>query len=387
MTPAARVQSAIGILDKVVAAARDNGAPADAILSEWFKNNRFAGSKDKAALREIVWETIRAYGDRPASGRAAILGMGRPEWTALFDGSHYGAAKYDAGEALAVPGVLPDWFAATRPDWLDDDEALALLGRAPLDVRVNRLKAGVDNVLAVLPEAQPITGLEFGLRLPPMVQFDQSDIVRSGSIEVQDAGSQHVARIASAQPGETVVDLCAGAGGKTLALAADMQRQGRLIACDTIRARLSKLRPRAERAGAEAIENRLLDPGKEAEALSDLAGKADLVLVDAPCSGTGTWRRSPDLRWRWTDDRLTAIEALQARLIALGTSLLKPGGRLVYAVCSIRDAEGANQIAAAQHLIATTPIQAVGRPRSGGLLLTPQHDGTDGFFIASLSQR
>jgi 16S rRNA (cytosine967-C5)-methyltransferase len=385
MTPAARVQSAIDILDKVILATRDNGAPADAILSEWFKGHRFAGSKDKAAIRDIVWDTIRAYGNRPASGRSAILGTGRLDWEALFDGSSYGAAAVQPDEQRDVTGILPDWFAATQPDWLNDEEALALLGRAPLDVRINPLKSDLAAVAAVFPGSEPIAGLDLGLRLLPQTQFDQSELVRDGSIEVQDAGSQHVARIAGAQPGELVVDLCAGAGGKTLALAAGMDRQGRLIACDTNRARLSKLRPRAARAGVESIECRLLDPGREAEALADLAGQADLVLVDAPCSGTGTWRRSPDLRWRWTPDRLAAVEALQRHVIALGRSLLKPKGRLVYAVCSTRDEEGADQIAAAEGLVATLSQQPVGRPRGGGLLLTPWHDRTDGFFIASLS--
>ncbi len=386
MTPAARVQSSIDILDKVIIAARDNGAPADAILSEWFKSHRFAGSKDRAAIREIVWETIRAHGNCPVNGRAAVLGTGNRAWAEMFDGSTYGPATLSDSEPRSVPSLLPDWFAQSRPDWLDDAEAAALLARAPLDVRINRLKADPAEARAVLGEGEPIPHLDHGLRLPPMAQFDQHELVRNGSIEVQDAGSQHVGRIAGAQPGELVIDLCAGAGGKTLALAADMQARGRLIACDTNRARLSKLRPRAERAGAEGIECRLLDPGREAELMADVTGQADLVLVDAPCSGTGTWRRSPDLRWRWTPERLAAVEALQRHIVAIGLSLLKPGGRLVYAVCSIRDAEGRDQVegfgVASDHM----SQQPVGRVRGGGLLLTPLHDRTDGFFIARLSQ-
>ncbi len=386
MTPAARVQSSIEILDKIIVAARDNGAPADAILSEWFKGHRFAGSKDKAAIREIVWETIRTHGNCPSGGRAAVLGTGNPEWAQLFDGSGYGPSAVADDEQRDAPNLLPEWFVQSRPDWLDDQEAAALLARAPLDVRINRLKAEPAAVRAVLPEGEAIPGLSHGLRLPPMVQFDQNELVRNGSIEVQDAGSQHVCRIAAAQPGELVIDLCAGAGGKTLALAADMQGQGRLIACDTNRARLSKLRPRAERAGAEGIECRLLDPGRETEILADVAGQADLVLVDAPCSGTGTWRRSPDLRWRWTPERLSAVEALQRHVVAIGLSLLKPGGRLIYAVCSIRDAEGRDQVEGMGLSSFDMSQQPVGRARGGGLLLTPHHDRTDGFFIARLSQ-
>jgi 16S rRNA (cytosine967-C5)-methyltransferase len=184
-----------------------------------------------------------------------------------------------------------------------------------------------------------------------------------------------------------VVDLCAGAGGKTLALAAAMEGQGRLIACDVDRARLSRLSPRAERAGAAFIETRLLDGGREARALGDLEGQADIVLIDAPCSGTGTWRRNPEARWRLTPDRLERLRAMQAHVLDFGAPLVKPGGRLVYAVCSLLDEEGSDRIAA--FLAANpgwTPAESIaaGRPRGAGRRLTPAHDRTDGFLIAAL---
>jgi 16S rRNA (cytosine967-C5)-methyltransferase len=181
------------------------------------------------------------------------------------------------------------------------------------------------------------------------------------------------------------VDLCAGAGGKTLALAAEMRNEGRLIATDSDRGRLSRLPPRGERAGVTIAETRLLDPGAEAAALADLAGQADMVLIDAPCSGTGTWRRNPETRWRATPDRLKRLTELQARLLDLAATLLKPGGTLVYAVCSLLHEEGRDQAAAlsarSSLVPAPVPIQA-GRPAGSGVLLTPGHDGTDGFFVA-----
>jgi 16S rRNA (cytosine967-C5)-methyltransferase len=185
----------------------------------------------------------------------------------------------------------------------------------------------------------------------------------------------------------TVIDLCAGGGGKTLALAAAMTNEGRLIACDTDRRRLSELSPRAARAGA-AVETRLLDPGREAAALVDLEGSANVVLVDAPCSGSGTWRRSPDARWRLSRDRLDRLLALQAHVLDVAAPLVRPGGVLVYAVCALTSAEGEGQVRAfiARHprfVPEPVPVSA-GRPAGAGIILTPAHDATDGFFIARM---
>jgi 16S rRNA (cytosine967-C5)-methyltransferase len=245
------------------------------------------------------------------------------------------------------------------------------------------LRASVDAVVAAIPDAQPIAGLPWGLTLPEMSNLERHPLYLDGSIEVQDAGSQHVAALAAAQPGETVIDLCAGAGGKTLALAADMHGLGRLIACDTDRNRLGKLGPRASRAGADDLETRLLDPQREMEALAGLEGQADLVLIDAPCTGSGTWRRSPDLRWRMTPARAAQIVALQAHILGYAQALVKPGGRLVYAVCSVRDAEGATQVAALASKWRSITDAQIGRARGAGRLLTPFHDDTDGFFVAA----
>jgi 16S rRNA (cytosine967-C5)-methyltransferase len=202
---------------------------------------------------------------------------------------------------------------------------------------------------------------------------------------VQDEGSQLVCLGAGAAPGMLAVDLCAGAGGKTLALAAEMANEGRLVACDSDRGRLSRLPQRAARAGVSIAESRLLDPGREAEALADLAGRADLVLVDAPCSGTGTWRRNPETRWRVTPERLDRLTALQARLLDIGLTLLKPGGLLVYAVCSLLAEEGRGQadaLTARSSLVPEPVFIEAGRAAGRGRLLSPARDGTDGFFVA-----
>ncbi|MEM8724254.1 MAG: RsmB/NOP family class I SAM-dependent RNA methyltransferase, partial [Pseudomonadota bacterium] len=214
------------------------------------------------------------------------------------------------------------------------------------------------------------------------------DAYRDGKIEVQDFGSQVACLAAAAEPGETVIDLCAGAGGKTLALAAAMQNRGELVACDTDRGRLSKLQPRAERAGAGLIHQRLLNPNWEMETLDDYLGRADLVLVDAPCSGTGTWRRKPEAKWRLTPNRHDRYAALQDRLLDIAAKLTRPGGRIAFVTCSLLDQEGADRIAAFldrhEGWKAEPSDLPLGRPRGEGIRLDPFHDGTDGFFIAIL---
>jgi 16S rRNA (cytosine967-C5)-methyltransferase len=384
MTPAARVQAAIEVLDLVIAAARGGGASADRIIAEWFRSRRFAGSGDRRAVRELVYRACRRCGEVPVSGRAAILLLARgdPALAGLFDGSRHAPAPIVPGEAVAAEGVAPAWLVKVLAgSGIEGDEAAALLGRAPLDIRRNRLKAGPE-----LPLAGVTTQAADALRFPSGTPVEQWEAFTSGAIEVQDSGSQLACLALGAMPGETVVDLCAGAGGKTLALAAAMDNRGRLIACDTDRGRLSRLAPRASRAGATLIAERLLDPGREAAALADLAGQADAVLVDAPCSGSGTWRRNPEARWRLTPRELERLGVLQARLLDLAATLVRPGGRLVFVTCSLLDVEGANQatdfLARHPQWRAQTPAIGAGRARGAGIRLTPLHDETDGFFIA-----
>ncbi|MGI8943841.1 MAG: RsmB/NOP family class I SAM-dependent RNA methyltransferase [Qipengyuania sp.] len=387
MTPAARVQTAIELLDGIVEAARGQGAPGDRILAQWFRDHRFAGSKDRRAIRELVYVAIRACGPVPESGRAAMLRLAEtdPAIAPLFDGSSFGPDPVGPNETAARGGIAPDWVVEKLADsGIAQEEAEALLERAPLDLRVNTLRT--DRATLSLPEPAEITAAPNGLRLAPGTQVEQWREYREGLVEIQDTGSQRAGGAVGAKPGETVIDLCAGGGGKTLALAAAMDNLGRLIACDTDRGRLSKLAPRAERARVTNVETRLLDPGREMEVLADLAGQADAVLVDAPCSGTGTWRRNPEARWRLTPVTLARLTDLQAHILDYAVKLLKPGGRLVYVTCSLLDEEGPGQCDALferhVHLSAQPLALALGRERGKGIRLTPFHDGTDGFFIA-----
>lgn len=391
MTPQARAQAAIELLDGIIHAAREGGAAADTLIARYFKERRYAGSKDRRAVRDLVYAAIRLCAETPANGRAVMLALAeqQPELAALFDGSPHAPAPIHADEQGATPGVVPSWLLPYLAEPVQDAaEQAALLERAPLDLRVNALKASPEQVRADFPDALGISGLPNALRFTESANVEQSPPYTNGLIEIQDAGSQWIARACTAAPGMTVIDLCAGAGGKTLALAADMGGEGRLIAADVNRDRLSRLPDRAARAGAGFIETVLLDAGREAATLAPFADQADVVLVDAPCSGTGTWRRNPEARWRLTADRLTRLMHEQARILDLAAPLVKPNGRLVYAVCALTEEEGAGQIAAflARHpgWRAADPGISAGRKYGEGRLLSPAHDGTDGFFIAAL---
>ncbi|WP_116089964.1 RsmB/NOP family class I SAM-dependent RNA methyltransferase [Sphingomonas crusticola] len=390
MTPSARLQAAIDIIDQVTFAARSGGAAADTLIARYFKTRRYAGSKDRRAVRELAYAAIRRAGEVPESGRAALIGLARdrPELLALFDGSPHCPAPIAPGEIAAPAGIAPAWLVDKLAGTLGPDELPALLGRAPLDLRVNRLKATRDAIMVELPDAVPGSLSPDALRLPEGTNVETLPAFNQGRIEVQDEGSQLIAAACGATPGANVVDLCAGAGGKTLALAAAMRGEGHLIACDVDRARLSRLPARAERAGAHNIQLRLLDAGRERAGLGDLAAAADIVLIDAPCSGTGTWRRNPEARWRLTPARLDRLRETQAQVLAIGATLVKPGGRLVYAVCSLLDEEGKAQVDA---FLAVNPGWAPADPLSAGRRhglgrrLTPAYDATDGFFIAALT--
>lgn len=391
MTPAARVQAAIELLDAIIAAARTGGAAADTLIARYFKDRRYAGSKDRRAVRDLVYDAIRRFGDPPASGRAALVAMARDDaaLALLFDGSAHAPAAIRPDEPGSSQRLLPQWLA-DQLAWLGDDEISALLDRAPLDLRVNTLKATRAAVLTAFDGAIPIEAVPDGLRLADNTPVEQHPLYRDGSVEIQDAGSQKAALACAARPGMLVIDLCAGAGGKALALAAAMGNQGRIIAADTDRGRLSRLPPRAARAGASIITTRLLDPRREHEALTDLADSADLVLVDAPCSGSGTWRRNPESRWRLTPARLARLAEEQARLIALAASLVRTGGRLVYVVCSLLDAEGpaivAPMLADGRFAPADDGLASSGRRHGDGRLLTPFRDKCDGFFVSVLQK-
>ncbi len=389
MTPAARLEAAIEILDEVIASARDDGPPADVIVTRYFKQRRYAGSGDRRAVRELVFKAIRYTAERPQAGRAVIIGLAQGD-RAMLDlfGQQRGPEALAPNEPAAEAGIVPEWLRSELSPLVVEEEWPALLDRAPLDLRVNAARASRDDLLGEFPGAEETPISPWGIRLPPDGRIDDHPAFKGGLVEVQDEGSQLIALACEPTDGEAILDLCAGAGGKALALAAAAPRS-RIFATDSNRARLAKLRPRSERAGA-AIETRLLSPPNELAELEDWRGKADVVLVDAPCSGSGTWRRNPEGRWRLTADRLGRLAALQERLLDIGAELVRPGGSLVYAVCSLLSREGAGQIDGfisrrSSWIVQETPL-AAGRLDGAGRLLTPGHDGTDGFFVARLGR-
>jgi 16S rRNA (cytosine967-C5)-methyltransferase len=389
MIPAARVQAAIELLDVIIPAARGKGAPADRIIAEYFTARRYAGSKDRRAVRDLVYQAIRLCGPVPYSGRTAMLALAGqdPAIAALFDGSPHGPAAITAGEPAAKTGLAPKWLLTKlRASGLGGPEIAALIDRAPLDIRVNALKA--DAATIALPEPGEPLAAPQGLRYPSGTQVERWDAYTQGLIEVQDLGSQLIIDALPVQTGDTIIDLCAGAGGKTLALAARLGNAASIIAADTDKRRLGNLAPRAARAGAAIDKIVLLDPGSEMRALNHWVRKADHVLVDAPCSGSGTWRRSPEARWRLDPAELARLTALQDHVLDLAVHLVRPGGTLAFVTCSLLDAEGADRIAAflTRHpgWLAEPLSLPLGRAHGAGFRLDPLHDGTDGFFFASL---
>ncbi len=387
MTPAARVQAAIELLDEIIAAAKGKGAPADRLIAAYFKARRYAGSKDRRAVRDLVYRAVRHCGPVPQTGRAAMLALAKTDATLapLFDGSAHGPATRTEGEPVARTGLAPDWLVeALASSGLEGEAAEAMLGRAPLDIRVNALKA--DRSSLDLPEAGEPLDAPQALRFPAGTQVEQWPAYQDGLIEVQDHGSQLICDAIMAQAGETVIDLCAGAGGKTLALAARFGNSISLVATDTDKRRLGNLAPRAQRAGAAIDQTVLLDPGREMEMLAPFAGKADHVLVDAPCSGTGTWRRNPESRWRLDPKELARLGALQDHVLDIAAQLVRSGGTVTFVTCSVLDAEGTQRMKAFldrhPRFAAEEPALALGEKRGTGWRLDPFHSGTDGFFVA-----
>ena len=387
MTPAARLQAAIEILDEVIAATRSNGPPADTLVTRYFRQRRYAGSKDRRAVRELVFRAIRRSACSPANGRAAILGLADddPEFLSLF-GEVRGPAPLQSGDVAAAASKVPEWLIAELSPLVGDQEWPALLERAPVDLRVNIARTSRDALLSRFPNAAATPHSPWGIRLPPDSRIDDHPAFVEGLVEVQDEGSQLIVLACQPTNEQRMLDLCAGAGGKSLALAAAAPA-AEILATDSNRARLSNLEPRARR-GQARIATRLLNPPNERSELADWRCAADLVLVDAPCSGSGTWRRNPEGRWRLTPERLDQVVAVQSRLLDLAAEMVRPGGQLVYAVCSLLSREGAGQVMRflSRHSSwqrQQSPID-FGRLDGPGRLLTPAHDGTDGFFVARL---
>jgi 16S rRNA (cytosine967-C5)-methyltransferase len=389
MTPAARLQAAIEILDLVIQSVREDGAPADALVTRYFKTRRYAGSKDRRAVRDLVFRTIRRSGERPQSGRSAVVGMAREDESLLhLFGEPRGPEALIEGETASPAGVVPEWLVPEMSPLVGPDEWPSLVERAPLDLRVNVARASREAVAERFPDAEPTRLSPWGLRLATDRRVDEMEEYASGLVEVQDEGSQLIALACDPRADLRIVDLCAGAGGKALALAAAAP-SATILATDSNRARLSRLPPRAERAGA-VIETRLVNPPNEIADLADWSQSADVVLVDAPCSGSGTWRRNPEGRWRLTPDRLQRLLDAQQRLLDMATQFVRPGGAIVYAVCSLLRCEGEEQMEGLLGRHSSWAVQDIlngaGRSCGAGRLLTPSHDCTDGFFVARLGK-
>jgi len=424
MTPGARVQAAIDILSNI---ARTH-APADRVVDGWARASRFAGSKDRAAVSELVYSTLRHRAELAhavksteprllALGHVALIdGQGSEAVMALADGSTHAPAPLNETEASALrEAALPDraaepWIRLNYPEWLHSEfvaafdgrletELVALMSRAPTDLRVNLLKGGRDTALEKLAEekvvTEPTPHSPWGLRLTARANLPGLQSFRDGVFEIQDEGSQLACLVVNAKPGEQVLDLCAGGGGKTLALASMMKNKGQLHACDTDARRIANLMPRAQRAGIRNVQTRVLEAwqtGEQDQSLHELAAKMDCVLVDAPCSGTGAWRRAPDARWRLSEEHLAQYHAAQRETLARGALAVKKTGRLVYVTCSLLPSENERQM---EEFLATHPGFKLIDWREGlethpqlsggpALKLSPASTETDGFFIAVL---
>ena len=421
MTPAARIAATIEILDEIAQA----DSPADAILANWFRNHRFAGSKDRRGVRELVYRDLRkgsllrwlctSMDADPTSARVRVILASEQEGAGTahsrFDGSKYGPEQMSIPETEYVAALhateishAPTWVNANCPEhlfplffdqWGDTAivEAAALNERAPVDLRVNTLKnnreAAQAALLAAGYETEPTPFSTIGLRGTEHSNFSSLEPFKTGMVEPQDESSQLVAQLVDAKPGMQVIDLCAGAGGKALALSAMMENQGEVVACDTLVSRLTRMGPRRDRIGANNLRTLPVQTGIVPD---ELVGWGDRVLVDAPCSGSGTWRRSPELRWRTDSDIIAAYTATQSGLLATAASMVKPGGRLIYAVCSVFDAEGrdvAQAFEASHAEFKRVPIADVlGAEGAEALnaceeiILTPHRHATDGMYAA-----
>ena len=432
MTPGARVSAAIEVVAEIEARRR----PAADALKDWGLAHRFAGSGDRAAIAGLVYDALRrrassAHIMGDSSPRAIVLGMLRLEREfdpdaigRLADGARFAPPALSADErarlAAADLGDAPPWVAGDYPQWLDPylarvfgeeraAEGAALASRAPLDLRVNTLKGDREQAAAALAELEPVptrwspVGLRVALRADarnPAIHAEAAFI--KGLVEIQDEGSQLAALLAGAKPGEQVIDLCAGAGGKTLALAAAMANHGQLYATDSDKRRLAPIHARLARSGARNVQVR--PPKSVGNELADLAGRADLVLVDAPCTGIGTWRRNPDAKWRMRPGALALRCQEQAAVLDRAAALVKPGGRIAYITCSVLAEENGDQVRAS---LARWPDFTIVPPAEAatplgeraylfrravlmseeGLLMTPRRTDTDGFFVSVLVRR
>ncbi len=423
MKPAARVNATIDVLEKIEEALR---IPMDGVVGDYMRHRRYIGSKDRAAVAERVYAVARAHArlgwwleqaglsDTPRHRVIAYLVLAEEEnekrMADLFDGSQYAPQPIDEEEHEFIKSLLnkslassdmletvrvecpPDHEEKLRAVFGDDfaPEMEAMLGSAFLDLRVNTFSAtrekAQDSLKADGVETEPTPYSPWGLRCKGKAYLAKTKAFVKGWVEIQDEGSQLVAFLCDAKPGMQLLDYCAGAGGKTLALAAAMERKGRVVAMDTDEKRLEKGRKRYRKARlTDIIEVRALSDEKQRKWLKRQKEKFDVVLLDVPCSGSGTWRRNPDMRWKTYGPSLEELTGIQADILARAAKTVKPGGRLVYATCSLFTQENEAQIEAflQEHPEFTVlPVdEALGK---NFMRLTPHRHGTDGFFAAVL---
>ena len=429
MTPAARLSAAIEVFADIEARRR----PAADALKDWGLAHRFAGSGDRAAIAGLVYDALRRKASSAslmgeATPRAVLIGMLHRERgldvaaiEALCSGARYAPAPLTEAERAALAGATlggaPAHVEGDYPEWLDpylarvfgDEraaEGVALASRAPLDLRVNTLAGTREDALPELAHlnAEPARWSPVGLRIrlaadakSPAIHAEP--LFLKGRIEIQDEGSQLAALLAGAKPGEQVIDLCAGAGGKTLALAAAMENRGQIYATDTDKRRLVAIHDRLARAGARNVQVRT--PKSVGNELADLAGRADLVLIDAPCTGIGTWRRNPDAKWRIRPGALAERIKQQDAVLESAVALLKPGGRIAYITCSVLAEENGDRVRAFIGRHGDFSVEKPGNVINSlgdraylfaravliseeGLLMTPRRTDTDGFFVSML---
>jgi 16S rRNA (cytosine967-C5)-methyltransferase len=425
VTPAARLEAAIALLEAIEAAP---GRPADAVANDFFRERRFIGSGDRRSVSERVWRVLRArrrltWWVPQATPRLLVAASLLTEgWTLSgvaesFSGDRFAPTGLERNEYNALRRVegqtidhpeMPDAVRFELPDWLYPQlaaqygsalaaEMTALCEPAPLDLRVNSLKGTREEARAALKEegwdAHPTPLSPWGLRIDARRPVTSGVAFQSGLVEIQDEGSQLVAALTDARPGMRVVDWCAGAGGKTLALAAAMANRGQIVACDVSASRLEGAVRRLRRAGVTNVERHLMEAGDKWA--KRRAGTFDRVLVDAPCTGTGTWRRNPDARHRLSERDLLELEQKQSSILDAASRLVRIGGRLIYATCSLLEQENEGQVSAflIRHpefvLVPLAQVWALERvaPQGDMLSLTPARHGTDGFFAAVLERR
>lgn len=428
MKDAARLATAIDLLARI----RTARIPMDNTIRDFMAARRFIGSKDRTAIVERVYRVMRGHarlgwwiakGGMEDGSRARVLAdfalNDRTEPALFFTGEKHapspltpaeeGFAVFLAGKSLDDP-AMPDFVRAECPDWAEEklralygprfeENLAAMIPPAALDLRVNTLKGSVEEAMdslardGIKTDRTPYSPV--GLRAHGKPFMSESKAFRSGLVEIQDEGSQLIGLVSGAGPGMRVLDFCAGGGGKTLILAAMMQNKGNIVAMDNDSRRLEKGRPRYRKAGVHNVEARSLAEEQNRKWLRRQKGAMDVVLVDAPCSSSGTWRRNPDLRWTWYGPSLEEIIKMQADILDRVADKVKPGGRLVYATCSLFEEENEAQV---QSFLSRHPDFAVlplaeawgvpSAPPCAGpyLRLNPAQHGTDGFFAAILAR-